>query len=58
MCDRTLLVGVAGGYMYSPFSVDDLMTSGIVEGGHVALYGVKRFASVYCRHRGVFALLQ
>jgi uncharacterized protein YhjY with autotransporter beta-barrel domain len=45
--DRTLLVGVAGGYTYSPFSVDDLMTSGTVEGGHVALYGVKRFASIY-----------
>lgn len=45
--DPTLLVGVAGGYTYSPFSVDEVPTSGTVEGGHFGLYGVKRLHSFY-----------
>lgn len=45
--DRTALVGIAGGYTHSGFSVDQRMTSGTVEGGHVGLYGVKRLGPVY-----------
>lgn len=45
--DRTLLVGIAGGYTYTPFSVDNFLTSGQAEGGQFALYGVKRFGNAY-----------
>lgn len=45
--DRTLLIGIAGGYTYTPFSVDDFLTSGQAEGGQFALYGVKRFGAAY-----------
>jgi uncharacterized protein with beta-barrel porin domain len=45
--DRTLLVGIAGGYTHSTFDVDSLTTSGTIEGGHVGLYGVKRLGSFY-----------
>ena len=45
--DRSLLLGVAGGYTYSPFSVDAMPTSGTVEGGQFALYGVKRLGPFY-----------
>lgn len=45
--DRTALVGIAGGYTHSTFSVDQRMTSGTLEGGHVGLYGVKRFGPAY-----------
>ena len=45
--DRSTLVGVAGGYTYSTFSVDQLMTRGSLEGGHVALYGLKRYGPLY-----------
>jgi outer membrane autotransporter protein len=47
LIDRTLLVGVAGGYTHSSFSVDSLTTSGTIEGGHVGLYGVKRLGPFY-----------
>ena len=45
--DPTTLVGIAGGYSDSRFSVDQLRTSGTVQGAHVGLYGVKWFGSVY-----------
>ena len=41
------LVGFAGGYTNSGFNVDQLRTSGTVNGAHVGLYGVKWFGSVY-----------
>ena len=45
--DHSLLLGFAGGYTYSAFSVDELPTSGTVEGGHFGFYGVKRLGEVY-----------
>lgn len=45
--DRTLLLGIAGGYSYTPFSVEDFTTSGQAEGGQFALYGVKRVGPAY-----------
>jgi uncharacterized protein YhjY with autotransporter beta-barrel domain len=45
--DRTALVGVAAGYSNSGFSVDELTTSGTVEGFHAGLYGVKRLGALY-----------
>jgi outer membrane autotransporter protein len=45
--DRTTLIGVAGGYTNSRFSVDQRLTGGIIEGGHVGLYGVKRLGPFY-----------
>jgi outer membrane autotransporter protein len=45
--DPTALVGIAGGYTNSGFSVDQLRTSGTVNGAHAGLYGVKWFGLVY-----------
>jgi outer membrane autotransporter protein len=45
--DPTTLVGIAGGYSNSRFSVDELDTSGSSEGGHVGIYGVKTFGRAY-----------
>jgi outer membrane autotransporter protein len=45
--DRTTLVGIAGGYTQSGFSVDQRFTNGTTEGGHVGLYGVKRLGPFY-----------
>ena len=45
--DATSLVGVAGGYTNSHFSVDQRRTSGDVEGAHVGLYAVKTFGRTY-----------
>lgn len=45
--DPTALLGIAGGYTDSRFSVDELETSGTTEGGHVGLYGVKTFGRAY-----------
>ncbi|MDO9384093.1 MAG: ice-binding family protein [Hyphomicrobiaceae bacterium] len=45
--DRSALVGVAGGYTNSHFSIDQRRTSGDVEGAHVGLYAVKTFGRAY-----------
>jgi outer membrane autotransporter protein len=45
--DRTTLVGIAGGYTNSGFSLNQLLTSGTVEGTHVGLYGVKLLGPFY-----------
>jgi uncharacterized protein with beta-barrel porin domain len=45
--DHSTLVGMAGGYSNSTFSVADQLTSGTVEGGHIGLYGVKRLGAFY-----------
>lgn len=45
--DHSLLIGVAGSYTYTPFSVDDFLTSGQADGGQFALYGVKRYGAAY-----------
>lgn len=45
--DRTALFGIAAGYTYSQFSVDQLTTRGNVEGAHLGLYGLKRFGAFY-----------
>lgn len=45
--DRSTLIGVAGGYTNSHFSVDQRRTSGDVEGAHVGLYAVKTFGRAY-----------
>jgi outer membrane autotransporter protein len=45
--DRSTLFGIAGGYSYSGFSVDQRLTTGTVEGAHVGLYGVKRLGTFY-----------
>jgi outer membrane autotransporter protein len=45
--DHTTLVGIAGGYTNSTFSVSDQLTNGTVEGGHIGLYGVKRLGAFY-----------
>jgi uncharacterized protein YhjY with autotransporter beta-barrel domain len=45
--DPTLLLGVAGGYTYTPFSVENFLTSGQAESGQFALYGVKRYGPGY-----------
>lgn len=45
--DRSSLIGVAGGYTNSHFSVDQRRTSGDVEGAHVGLYAVKTFGRGY-----------
>jgi uncharacterized protein YhjY with autotransporter beta-barrel domain len=45
--DHSTLVGIAGGYSHSSFSVDQLGTNGTVEGGHVGLYGVTRYGQLY-----------
>ncbi len=41
---RNFLLGFAGGYTYSNFSVSDRATSGTVEGAHAGVYGVARRA--------------
>jgi uncharacterized protein with beta-barrel porin domain len=44
---RSTLVGIAGGFTTSNFSVDQRRTSGTVEGPHVGLYGVERLGQFY-----------
>ena len=44
---HTTLVGIAGGYTTSDFSVDQRQTSGTVEGPHIGLYGNKRLGPFY-----------
>lgn len=43
----TALIGIAGGFTESDFSVDQLNTDGTVHGAHVGLYGVKSFGMAY-----------
>ena len=45
--DNDGLLGLAGGYTRSGFSVPDRWTSGTVEGGHVAAYGAVRGGAAY-----------
>ena len=45
--NRTTLVGIAGGFSTSSFSVDERRTSGTVEGPHIGLYGVERLGPLY-----------
>lgn len=45
--NRTALVGIAGGYSHSTFSVDQLRTDGSADGAHLGVYGVKWLGSVY-----------
>jgi outer membrane autotransporter protein len=45
--DPTTLLGIAGGYTHSRFSVDELRTKGNAEGGHVGVYGVKTYGRAY-----------
>lgn len=45
--DRSTLVGIAGGYSHSSFSVDQLGSNGTVAGGHVGLYGITRYGQLY-----------
>ena len=45
--NSTALLGVAGGYTDSQFSVDSLHTDGTVQGAHIGLYGVKTFGRIY-----------
>jgi outer membrane autotransporter protein len=45
--DPTTLVGIAGGYSHSRFSVDALRNSGTAEGGHVGVYGVSTLGRAY-----------
>jgi outer membrane autotransporter protein len=45
--NRTTLVGIAGGFSASSFSVDQMRTSGTVEGPHIGLYGVERLGPLY-----------
>ena len=43
----TALIGIAGGYTDSEFSVDQLSTEGTVQGAHLGVYGVKSFGRLY-----------
>jgi uncharacterized protein YhjY with autotransporter beta-barrel domain len=43
----TALIGVAGGYTDSEFSVDQLSTEGTTQGAHLGVYGVKSFGRIY-----------
>ena len=52
---RNFLLGFAGGYSYSNFSVSDRATSGTVEGAHGGIYGVAHSGSVYLAGAGEFA---
>jgi uncharacterized protein YhjY with autotransporter beta-barrel domain len=45
--NSTALVGIAGGYTDSNFSVNELRTNGTTEGAHVGIYGVKSFGRFY-----------
>lgn len=45
--DPTTLIGIAGGYTHSRFSVDELRSEGDSEGGHVGVYGVKTLGRAY-----------
>jgi outer membrane autotransporter protein len=45
--DPTTLLGIAGGYTHSRYSVDELRTKGNSEGGHVGVYGVKTYGQAY-----------
>lgn len=45
--DRTTLVGIAGGYTHSWYSVDQRLTKGTVEGVQAGLYAVKRLGPLY-----------
>jgi outer membrane autotransporter protein len=45
--DPTTLLGIAGGYTNTRFSVDELRTGGSGEGGHIGVYGVKTHGRAY-----------
>jgi outer membrane autotransporter protein len=45
--DPTTLLGIAGGYSHSRYSVDELRTKGDSEGGHVGVYGVTTYGRAY-----------
>lgn len=53
--DHSTLVGIAGGYTNSAFSVADQLTSGTADGGHVGLYGVKRLGPFYLAGEAEYA---
>jgi len=52
---RNFLVGFAGGYSYSNFSVSDRATKGSVEGAHAGLYGIAHAGSFYLAGAGEYA---
>ncbi len=52
---RNFLVGVAGGYSYSDFSVSDRATKGTLEGAHAGLYGIAHAGSFYLAGAGEYA---
>ena len=52
---RNFLLGFAGGYTYSNFSVNDRATSGTVEGAHAGVYGVARAGGLYLAGSGEYA---
>ena len=52
---RNFLLGFAGGYTYSNFSVSDRATSGTVEGAHAGVYSVVRAGGLYLAGAGEYA---
>ena len=54
----TALIGVAGGYTVSDFSVDATQTDGTVQGAHVGLYGFKSFGQIYLAGTADYAHFQ
>ena len=52
---RNFLLGFAGGYSYSNFSVSGRATSGTVEGAHAGLYGVAHAGGLYLAGAGEYA---
>ncbi|WP_127078970.1 autotransporter domain-containing protein [Rhodomicrobium lacus] len=44
---KNLLVGIAGGFSNSNFSVNDRATTGVSEGGHIALYSRATWGNFY-----------
>jgi uncharacterized protein YhjY with autotransporter beta-barrel domain len=45
--DQSTLIGIAGGYTYSSFSVDQFSTDGAVHGGNGGLYAMKLYGPLY-----------
>ncbi len=45
--DPTTLVGIAGGFSHSRFSVDELNSRGSSDGSHVGVYGLKTHGRAY-----------
>jgi uncharacterized protein with beta-barrel porin domain len=52
---RNFLLGFAGGYSYSNFSISDRATSGTVEGAHAGVYSVARAGGLYLAGAGEYA---